>query len=109
MSPPAWTPGGYPFTRASNHVDIYQSASNGQIHVSDPYDWMEHPSEEVENWMRDQTAFTQAYLDQFQDNQKLETEFRSILDYPKACLGISIYFNNNNIAFCLVFCTDAAR
>lgn len=44
---------------------------------------MEQPSEEVENWTRDQTSFTQVYLNQFQDTQRLEAKFRSILDYPK--------------------------
>jgi prolyl oligopeptidase len=83
MPPTPWTPGNYPPTRRSDHVDVYKSALKGEVHVSDPYQWLEENSDEVDNWTTAQAAFTQAYLDQNADMQKLEDKFRASMDYAK--------------------------
>lgn len=83
MSPAPWTPGDYPPTRRSQRIDVYKSASKGEVCVPDPYQWMEEPSKEVENWTTIQTTFAQTYLDQFPDRPRLEERFRSILNHAK--------------------------
>ena len=83
MPPTTWAPDSYPPSRRSDHVDVYQSASKGEVQVPDPYQWLEENSDEVDKWTTAQTAFTQAYLDQNADRQKLEDKFRASKDYVK--------------------------
>jgi prolyl oligopeptidase len=83
MAPTPWTPGTYPATRRSDHVDIYKSASKGEVKVADPYQWLEEYSEETDNWTTAQQEYTRAYLDKNPDRQKLENVFRASMDYAK--------------------------
>nr|QIM40772.1 prolyl oligopeptidase [Amanita molliuscula] len=83
MLPTPWDPHSYPPTRRSDHVDIYQSASRGEVTVPDPYQWLEENSNEVDEWTTAQTAFTQAYIDKNADRQKLEEKIRASKDYVK--------------------------
>jgi prolyl oligopeptidase len=83
MPPTPWTPGNYLPAHRSGHIDVYTSASKGKVLVLDPYQWMEENSDEVDKWMTAQAAFTQAYLDQNADRQKLEDKFRASTNYAK--------------------------
>ena len=83
MSPTPWAPNSYPPTHRSDHVDVYQSASRGEVQVPDPYQWLEENSNEVDQWTTAQTAFTEAYLSKSADRQKLENKFRASQDYAK--------------------------
>ncbi|KAI0346955.1 hypothetical protein BDW22DRAFT_1321836 [Trametopsis cervina] len=82
MSTP-WTPNAYPAARRSDHVDIYKSKAKGEVHVHDPYEWLEHNSDETEKWTTAQEAFTRQYLDKNLDRQNLEDEIRRNTDYGK--------------------------
>ena len=79
----SWTPGNYIPARRSDHVDVYTCASKGEVHVPDPYQWMEENSDELDKWMSAQAASTEAYLDQNADKQKLEDKFRASMNYAK--------------------------
>ena len=83
MTPTPWVIDNYPPTHRSDHVDVYQSASKGEVHVSDPYQWLEETSDEVNQWTTAQTTFTQAYLDKNPDRQKLEDKFLASKNYAK--------------------------
>lgn len=83
MSPVPWTPNSYPQTRRSDHVDIYKSATRGQVGVPNPYNWLEENSEETDRWTHLQDSFTRSYLDKNPDRQRLETVFYSVNDYAK--------------------------
>jgi prolyl oligopeptidase len=83
MLPTPWSPNSYPPTRRSDHVDVYESASRGEVQVPDPYQWLEENSNEVDQWTTAQTAFTEAYLNKSADRQKLENKFRASQDYAK--------------------------
>ena len=83
MPPTTWAPDSYPPTHRSDHVDVYQSASRGEVQVPDPYQWLEENTNKVNKWTTAQTAFTQAYLDKNADRQKLEDKFRASKDYAK--------------------------
>ena len=83
MPPTPWVPDSYPPTRRSDHVDVYKSASRGEVQVSDPYQWLEETSNEVNQWTTAQTTFTQAYLNKNPDRQKLEERFLASKDYAK--------------------------
>ena len=78
-----WAPDSYPPTYRSDHIDVYQSATRGEVPVPDPYQWLEETSNEVDQWTTAQTAFTQAYLDKNPDRQKLEDKFLASKDYAK--------------------------
>lgn len=78
-----WTPGNYPPTRRSDHIDVYESAANGQVGVPDPYHWLENRTDEAEKWVTAQRLFARSYLDKNPDQQKLRTLLRSCMDYPK--------------------------
>ena len=83
MPPTPWVPDSYPPAHRSDHVDVYQSASRGEVRVSDPYQWLEETSGEVKQWTTAQTTFTQAYLDKNPYRQKLEDKFLASKDYAK--------------------------
>ncbi|KIM75700.1 hypothetical protein PILCRDRAFT_13351 [Piloderma croceum F 1598] len=83
MPPTPWTPCNYLPARRSDHVDVYTCASKGEVHVPDPYQWLEENSDEVDKWMTAQAAFTQAYLDLNADREKLEDKFRASMNYAK--------------------------
>ena len=83
MTPTPWVTDNYPPTHRSDHVDIYQSASSGEVQVSDPYQWLEETSDEVDQWTTAQTNFTQEYLNKNPNRQKLEDKFLASKDYAK--------------------------
>ncbi|KIL67398.1 hypothetical protein M378DRAFT_74086 [Amanita muscaria Koide BX008] len=83
MSSTPWTPNAYPPSRRSDHVDIYKSETRGEVNVPDPYDWLEHHSDETDKWTTAQQDFTKAYLDKNADRTRLEDAFRKSMDYPK--------------------------
>ena len=84
MLPTPWTPNSHPPTRRSDCVDTYKSAStDGEVHVPEPYQWLEENSHEVDEWTTAQADFTKAYLDQNVERQKLEDKFRASKTYPR--------------------------
>lgn len=78
-----WIPNSYPRTRRSDHVDIYKSATRGQVRVPDPYNWLEEYSDETSKWASVQESFTRSYLDKNPDRQRLETLFQEVNNYAK--------------------------
>ncbi|KAF9526276.1 prolyl oligopeptidase [Crepidotus variabilis] len=78
-----WSTGEYPQARRSSHVDIYKSASRGEVSVADPYQWLENDTEETDKWTTAQEAFTRKYLDKNPDLDRLRNVFRDCVDYPK--------------------------
>lgn len=102
--PQSWASGNYPPTRRSDHVDVYNSASRGEVFVPDPYQWLEENTDEVEEWMTTQASFAQAYLDQHSGRKKLEDRFRASMNYPKV-VGPRMYLIVI-YTFRLVFRTD---
>ena len=90
MLPTPWAPDSYPPTRRSDCVGTYKSASiDGEVHVPDPYQWLEENSDEVDEWTTAQAAFAQAYLDQNAERQKLEDAFRASKNYAKVITWLS--------------------
>lgn len=78
-----WTPNQYPRARRSDHVDVYKSEKQGDVRVSDPYQWLEEHAEETDQWTTAQDAFTRSYLDKNPARSKLEQEIRANTDYAK--------------------------
>jgi len=83
MSRTPWTPNEYPPTRRSDHVDVYKSASRGEVRVADPYQWLEEHTKETDKWTSAQEVYTRSYLDKNSDLPKLEKAFRECTDYAK--------------------------
>ena len=90
MSPTPWTPKSYPQTRRSDHVNLYKSASRGQVRVPDPYSWLEEDSEETNKWTSVQESFTRSYLEKNPDRQRLETLFQEYSDYAKVLILLDL-------------------
>ena len=82
MFRPPWT-ANYPPTPRRDRIDVYKSAVNGEVPVSDPYQWLENNTDEVNEWITTQGLFARSYLDQNPDRQKLEDLFRTCTDYPR--------------------------
>ncbi|KAF9821009.1 hypothetical protein IEO21_00986 [Rhodonia placenta] len=78
-----WIPNRYPQARRSDHVDVYKSETKGEVRVHDPYQWLEHNTEETERWVTAQEGFTRQYLDQNAENQSLEDEIRNNEKFAK--------------------------
>ncbi|KZT12672.1 uncharacterized protein LAESUDRAFT_718954 [Laetiporus sulphureus 93-53] len=78
-----WIPSRYPPARRSDHVDVYKSEAKGEVRVHDPYQWLEQNSEETEQWVNAQEAFTWAYLDQNPERQTLEDAIRKNEKFAK--------------------------
>ena len=89
MLPTSWTPNNYPPTRRSDRVDIYKSATEGEVKVPDPYNWFEESSEERDRWLDVQQSFTRSYLDKNSDRQRLEAAFYGVNDYAKVLSTIN--------------------
>lgn len=89
MSPTPWTPNSYPRARRSDHVEVYKSASAGDVRVPDPYQWLEEYTDETDKWTSAQEAFTRNYLDKNPDLSRLEAAFRSSNDYTKVIAPLS--------------------
>jgi hypothetical protein len=103
----SWVPNRYPPTRRSEHVDVYQSASRGEVAVPDPYQWLETNSDEADKWISAQEAFTRNYLDRNPDLEPLRTAFRDCIDYPK----VRPYLTEHTMLIILtvVHCTPYVR
>lgn len=84
-----WRPNQYPHARSSDHVDVYKSESKGEVRVPDPYEWLEHYTEETEQWINAQVNFTRQYLDQNPERQALEDGIRKTMDHAKVSLNSS--------------------
>ncbi|KAI0699823.1 prolyl oligopeptidase [Cytidiella melzeri] len=82
-TPTPWTANTYPPARRSDHTDVYKSEAKGEVRVHDPYEWLEHNTDETDKWTTAQEAFTRAYLDKNPDRQILEDEIRKNTDYAK--------------------------
>lgn len=95
-----WVPNRYPSTRRSEHVDIYQSASRGEVAVPDPYQWLETDSDETDKWTSAQEAFTRDYLDRNPDLQRLRTAIQDSIDYQR--VGTSVYATYCILIFFLI-------
>lgn len=64
----------YPETRTVEQVDVYASAAEGEVAVSDPYRWLEQDvrvSQDVADWVSAQTEVTNAYLDQLPGRDRI--------------------------------------
>ncbi|KAI0044903.1 prolyl oligopeptidase [Auriscalpium vulgare] len=85
MAATSWKPNYYPPSRRSNHVDVYNSEAKGEVHVHDPYEWLEHDTEETKDWVSAQTAYTRQFLDANPDRHQLEDEIRKGMDYERFC------------------------
>ncbi|KAF8164897.1 prolyl oligopeptidase [Crassisporium funariophilum] len=83
MPTTSWTPNAYPPARRSDHVDIYKSASRGEVHVADPYQWLEEYTDETEKWTSAQQAFTRKHLDKNSHCPRLEKVFQAANDFAK--------------------------
>ena len=83
MMPTLWMPGNYPPTCRSDHINVYKSALQGKVHIPNPYRWLEEYSDEVDNQMTAPAAFTQAYLNQNADMQRLVNKFHASMNYTK--------------------------
>lgn len=82
-SPTRWVPNRYPTARRSDHVDVYKSELKGEVRVQDPYEWLEHNTEETDQWTTAQEQFTREFLDQNPERQDLENQIRKNMDYAK--------------------------
>ncbi|KAF8495236.1 prolyl oligopeptidase [Russula emetica] len=79
----SWIPHCYPPTHRSDHIDLYQSESQGEVKVPDPYAWLEKDGEERKRWLASQEALARKLLDSHPDRAMLEEEIRSSTDYEK--------------------------
>jgi prolyl oligopeptidase len=64
ITPTPWITNKYPPARRSDHLDDYKSEAQGHVQVADPYQWLEKNTEETEEWVTAQEAFTRGHLDQ---------------------------------------------
>ena len=78
-----WIPNQYPLARRSDHIDVYKSEKHGEVRFADPYQWLEKNTEETEQWVDAQEAFTRAFLDKNPDRKALEDEIRKNTDYAR--------------------------
>ena len=79
----SWQPDTYPTTRRTEYVDIYESELEGQVHVPDPYNWLEYDTEETSRWVAEQAAYTEEYLKKYPHRKRLERDLEGNLDYEK--------------------------
>lgn len=78
-----WIPNQYPPTQRSDHLDVYKSEQRGEVTIHDPYEWLEHKSQQTEEWVSLQETFTRKYLDGYCGRQDLEEDIRKNMDYAK--------------------------
>ncbi|MBL4539537.1 MAG: prolyl oligopeptidase family serine peptidase [Oceanicaulis sp.] len=97
----------YPETRTVDQVDVYASAAEGEVAVSDPYRWLEQDvrvSEDVADWVTAQTATTNAYLDQLPGRERIATRLAELWNYERYGLpttretadGLRYFFSRND-------------
>lgn len=68
----------YPPARRSDHVDLYESKKSGQVRVPDPYEWLEHKTEETEAWIDAEVKLTKEYLSGYKDHSKLASDLSTL-------------------------------
>ncbi|KAH7107917.1 prolyl oligopeptidase [Auriculariales sp. MPI-PUGE-AT-0066] len=73
----------YPPARRSDHVDVYESAKHGQVQVPDPYEWLEHKSDETDEWIEAQATLTNDFLIGFKDRENLAKDFTAAYNFEK--------------------------
>jgi hypothetical protein len=78
-----WSPGQYPPTRRSDHVDVYASKKQGKVSVQDPYEWLQHDTKETQDWVSAQEEYTRKFLDAGPDRHRLEMEIKASTDYER--------------------------
>lgn len=85
MAPPTpWTPGQYPPVRRADNVETFRSATQGEVKVPDPYQWLHDPdSEETKEFVKTQGDFTRKYLDQYADRKAYTEELKKNWNYPR--------------------------
>lgn len=87
MAPTPWDPKATPYPsvrRDENFVDTFKSQEKGEVKVADPYHWLHEPdSEETKRFVEAQGEHARAYLDQYQDADKLKKEITANYDYPR--------------------------
>ena len=89
-----WTPGQYPVTRRTDHVDIYKSAARGEVKIADPYNWLEENTDETDKWTTTQHDFTRKYIDQNPHRDALEENIRANSDYAKVVLLLNFHYRS---------------
>jgi prolyl oligopeptidase len=76
----------YPDTRTVAQTDVYASAASGEVTVADPYRWLESDvrvSDEVAQWVADQNAVTNAYLDTLPGRDVIADRLRELWNYER--------------------------
>ena len=97
----------YPETSTVDQVDVYVSAAEGEVAVSDPYRWLEQDvrvSEDVANWVTAQTETTNAYLDQLPGRERIAERLAELWNYERYGLptsretadGLRYFFSRND-------------
>lgn len=97
----------YPETATVEQVDVYASAAEGEVAVSDPYRWLEQDvrvSEDVANWVTAQTETTNAYLDQLPGRERIAARLAELWNYERYGLpttretadGLRYFFSRND-------------
>jgi prolyl oligopeptidase len=97
----------YPESRTVDQVDVYASAAEGEVAVSDPYRWLEQDvrvSEDVADWVTAQTATTNAYLDQLPGRERIAARLAELWNYERYGLptsretadGLRYFFSRND-------------
>jgi len=92
----------YPETRTVDQVDVYQSAAHGEVHVADPYRWLEadvRVSGEVAGWVRAQQGVTDAYLQALPGREMIAERLAELWNYERYGLPVErggLYFFTRN-------------
>ncbi|WP_430430500.1 prolyl oligopeptidase family serine peptidase [Oceanicaulis sp.] len=97
----------YPESRTVDQADVYASAAEGEVAVSDPYRWLEQDvrvSEDVANWVEAQTETTTAYLDQLPGRERIAERLAELWNYERYGLptsrettdGLRYFFSRND-------------
>jgi len=95
----------YPETATVDQVDVYQSASQGEVEVADPYRWLEEDvreSERVADWVEAQNEVTFGYLEALPGRAMIAERLRELFDYerfslPREAGGKYFYTRNDGL------------
>ncbi|GAA5823713.1 hypothetical protein JCM11251_000736 [Rhodosporidiobolus azoricus] len=85
MAPPTpWTANTYPQVRRADTLEVFKSATKGEVTVADPYAWLHEPdSEETQQFVKEQGEYTQKYLAQYKDREAFSRELKKNWNYPR--------------------------
>lgn len=85
----------YPETPTVNQIDDYHGTR-----VTDPYRWLEDPnSDQTIQWIEQQNALTQSYLECVEDREKIKQRLKELWDFPRAYAPLKVngkYFQLRN-------------